>query len=106
MPKYLFAILLCVLPLIAQEPNKPQIGNVIALPTEKPVAVGTCAASRSGYLEKDHRTKMKEAEIAKFVSSSLLDGYIVTIYPESKSGIFVNMECPSRHNTKAIPSHP
>jgi hypothetical protein len=44
-------------------------------------------------LEKSGRTKMTEAEIAKFVATSLRDGYVLTIYPESKRGIFVNMQC-------------
>jgi hypothetical protein len=45
---------------------------------------------------------MTKAEIGKFVDSSLRNGYVLTIYPETKRGIFVDMECLA---TKA-PSHP
>jgi hypothetical protein len=96
---------LCALTLSAQEPTKPQISKITALPAEAPLSLATCTASRSGYLEKKG-TKMKEAEMAKFITFSLREGYVLTIYPESKSGIFVNMECPASANSKATPSRP
>ena len=36
---------------------------------------------------------MTQAEVGKFVNSGLHEGYVLTIYPESKRGIFVNLEC-------------
>jgi len=72
--------------------EKPRITSIIPLPSEIPVSPANCTTSRSGYLEKNHH-KMTEAEVEKFVTSSLRDGYVLTIYPKTKSGIFVNMEC-------------
>jgi hypothetical protein len=95
MPRHLFliaAFVLIVLVLSGQE-TKPQITTITMLPSEPPLVPAKCTASWSGYLEKNGRTKMAEAEIAKFVRSSLRDGYVLTIYPESKRGVFVNMEC-------------
>jgi hypothetical protein len=90
--------------LCAQE-SKPHIGRIAALPSELPLVTATCTASRSGYLEKDGRTKITEAEMAMFIAASLRDGYILTIYPESKSGVFVDMEC-AASNKLTAPSHP
>jgi hypothetical protein len=94
---------LSALALSAQESNKPQISTITAVPADAPLSVPTCTASRAGYLETNGK-KMTEAEIARFVSSSLREGYILTVYPESKNGIFVNMECAAR--VKATASHP
>lgn len=72
---------------------KPRIGKIVALPSEPPLLPSKCTASRSGYLEKDGRTSLTKAEIGDFVDSSLRDGYVLTIYPQSKRGIFVDMGC-------------
>jgi len=102
--KILLPLILCVAILAAQE-SKPNIGKITALSTDPPLIAAVCTASRSGYLEKDGKTKMPETELATFIASSLHDGYIVTVYPESKRGIFVEMECSA--STKAMaPSHP
>lgn len=95
---------LLLLPAAAQE-SKPRIGRIAALPSEQPLIAATCTASRSGYLEKDGKTKITETEMATFIAVSLRDGYVLTIYPESKSGIFVNMEC-AVPAPMATPSHP
>ncbi len=102
--KRLLLILAVASVLTAQE-SKPTIGRIAALPSEPPLSAATCTASRSGYLEKDGKTKITEAEMATFIAASLRDGYVLTIYPESKSGIFVNMECAAPAPT-ATPSHP
>ena len=101
MSRFIFhtSFLLYALTVSAQQTNKPRINTITAIPGDAPLSSPTCAASRAGYLETNGK-KMTEAEIAKFVSSSLREGYILTIYPESKNGIFVNMEC-----AKATPSH-
>lgn len=87
-------VLLLSIPSIAfsQEPNKPKVGSITGVPADIS-HTGTCAASRAGYFETTGKEKMTEAKLAKFVSSSLRDGYVLTIYPETKNGIFVNMEC-------------
>lgn len=36
---------------------------------------------------------LKEVEFGKFVIASLRDGYVMTIYPEPKNGIFLDMKC-------------
>jgi hypothetical protein len=87
-----FLFVIAVAPLLGQETVKPRISNVTAVPADA-VPSGSCTASRSGYLETIGKEKMTEAKLANFVSSSLRDGYVLTIYPETKNGIFVNMEC-------------
>jgi len=104
MQRKLFLFALFALTLAAQE-SKPQISRITALPGEGPLSPPTCTASRSGYLENSGK-KMTEAEIAAFVTSSLREGYVLTIYPDSKSGIFVDMECPAIQPSNATPSHP
>jgi hypothetical protein len=84
---------------MAQEPTKPSISSVAVLPSEPPAPSGNCAVSRAGYLEKDGKTDITQAEIWKMISAYLRDGYVVTIYPQTKRGTFVNLECPSKSTT-------
>jgi hypothetical protein len=86
------SLMLSAVTLLGQESTRPQISNITALPADA-VPSGNCTASRSGYLETTGKEKMTEAKLAKFVSSSLRDGYVLTMYPETKNGIFVNMQC-------------
>jgi|ERR1017187_2196810 hypothetical protein len=79
--------------LLGQQPNKPTISKITAVPSE-PIPKGTCTSSTAGYLEKAGRTNLTDAEIGKSVFGALRQGYIVTIYPPTKRGIFVNFECP------------
>ena len=102
----LFAVgfLLSAISLNSQESGKPSIAQITVLPSEPVKPTGNCKADLSGYLEMDGRTKMTKAEIGNWVDSSLRDGYVVTIYPETKRGIFVNMDCT---NSMSLPtSHP
>ena len=80
-------------PVSGQESSKPPISKITVLPSEPITSSGSCTASTAGYLEIKGRTKITKAEIGKFVDSSLRDGYVITIYPETKRGIFVDMEC-------------
>jgi hypothetical protein len=89
--------------LSGQEATKPAISKITVLPPEPISASGSCTASTAGYLEIKGRTKMTKAEMGKFVDSSLRDGYVITIYPETKRGIFVDMECAA---IPKAPSHP
>jgi hypothetical protein len=83
-------LLLSAISLDSQETLKPQaqIRKITVLPSEPIEPTGNCKTSTAGYLK-----KTSKAEIASFVEPSLQDGYIVTLYPRTKSGIFVNMEC-------------
>lgn len=95
-PKNLaFALLLTITgtTLFAQEPNRPKISNLTVLPSEVVPITGTCTASRSGYIEVKGRTKITATELGNFIRTNSHDGYILTIYPETKRGIFVNLEC-------------
>jgi len=100
------AVLAATFPVVfAQEISKPQIGNIAGVPSDKSFT-GDCKASTQGYLEaqKGH-LKLSEAEIGKFIQSNLHKGYIITIYPETKDGVFVDMECAATVGTN-VPAHP
>lgn len=87
-------VTIAALSLSGQEPSKPAISRITTLPGE-PIPPGDCVSSSAGYLEKTGRTKLTEREIGQAVSDAMKHGYVVTIYPPSKRGIFVNFECPS-----------
>jgi hypothetical protein len=79
---------------LAQEPSKPRIADISAVPSDHPVnATGVCTASMSGYLLNKQGKKMTEPEAGKYLVSSLKDGYVITVYPETEGGIFVDMKC-------------
>jgi hypothetical protein len=78
---------------IGQEATTPKIGSITTLPSE-PILTGTCSSSYAGYLEKAGRTILRDNEVGHVVSKAIKHGYIVTIYPHTKRGIFVNFECP------------
>lgn len=86
---------------VSQKSGKRRIPTVTTVNSELPLSLATCKISYSGYLEMDGGTKLTETEIGNFVNSNLREGYVLTIYPQSKSGIFVNMECPP-----TAPGHP
>jgi hypothetical protein len=88
--------------LFAQEPAKPKISEITVLPSELIQRSGNCKSSTAGYLEKSRQASMSDKDIGGFVSKSLHDGYIVTVYPATKNGIFVNMEC-TNATTSATP---
>lgn len=77
----------------AQQPSKPQISGITVLPSDPVVPTGNCTSSSAGYLEKSRQGNMTDQQLGEFVSKSLHDGYIVTIYPTTKSGIFVTVQC-------------
>jgi hypothetical protein len=101
--KLLLAITLTI-PIFAQEPSKPRISNIAAVPSDPASASSKCAASWSGYLEHKGK-KVTDAEISRFVTTSLRDGYVLTIYPETSNGVFVDMACSSKTQVNA-PEHP
>ena len=104
-PIFIASFLLISLCLPAQESAKPTLADIVGVSHDDPLAKPVCGSSTSGYVEKDGRTKLTEAELGRFIRSSLRDGYTLTLYPESKNGIFADMRCPSAK--KAIsPQHP
>jgi hypothetical protein len=91
--------LLGVATVVGQEPSKPTISSITVLPSEPIIPSGDCKSSTAGYLEKSRQRAMFDDELGTFVSKSLRDGYILTVYPATKTGIFVNMQC-----TNTMPS--
>lgn len=105
--KVLILAALCGAMCFAQTNQKPAINSVTGVPSEPFIALGNCSASWSGYLVGKHgKTKITQAEMGKFIQSSLREGYTLTIYPETKSGIFVNMECVAKAKTTEFVSRP
>jgi hypothetical protein len=89
----LCAVILAVLPIAGQN-SKPAIVSIKTLPSiAVPNGPWACTAGSAGYLEVNGRTKLTDSEIGKIVSQSLRDGYTLTLYPQTKLGIFVDAEC-------------
>ena len=98
--KYLGYLALAAITLFGQD--KPRVTSIIGVPSE-PIATGKCTFSTSGYLEMENgkTADFTEAELGHMILPALRDGYVLTIYPPTKRGIFVNSEC---HSTKATVS--
>jgi len=73
--------------------EKPTIAKITVLPSDPVVPSGTCKSSTAGYVEIRGKTRLTDVEIGKAVAGYLKDGYIVTVYPATKSGTFVNLDC-------------
>ena len=81
--------------LFAQKPQQPKI-TIVGAPSE-PIPTGTCTSSTFGYLELNGKTvEFTDAEFGQMIMPALRQGYVLTIYPPTKRGIFVNQEC---HNS-------
>lgn len=81
--------------LFAQNANKP-IVTMNPHPSE-PIATGDCKNSSVGYLYLNGKsTDFTDEEFGKMIMPALRQGYVITIYPQTKRGIFVYQEC---HNT-------
>lgn len=94
----LFALALAFSFVSAQEISKPQISNIAGVPSDRSFT-GTCTASTQGYVD------IPEAKMGKWLYSKLQEGYVITIYPKTHDGIFVDMECRVTKRTNA-PAHP
>jgi hypothetical protein len=80
--------------LIAQEPDHPKL-TITGVPGE-PIAAGDCTDSTFGYLTVDgKRQDFTEADFGKTILPALRQGYVITLYPPTKRGIFINEECHS-----------
>jgi hypothetical protein len=78
---------------------KPTIGVTI-LPSEPIPATGTCRSSTGGYLTDERgRTDLSPHDFARLVQDDLRQGYIVTVYPKTKSGFFVALLCVAKPTT-------
>ena len=83
-----------VLIALAQQLSKPKM--TIAVSPSEPIATGSCTVSTSGYLDLNGKTdSFTDEEIGKMIMPALRQGYVLTIYPPTKRGIFVNQECHS-----------
>ena len=91
--RFLFATLLGAVSLFAQQTDKPRISTLTVVPSEPIQPTGNCKSNTGGYLNKDGRTALTNSEIGQFVSDKLHDGYILTVYPATKNGIFVSAGC-------------
>src|SRR5260370_13129197 len=75
-------------------PEARRVRRVAILPSEE-TPPGSGNASTAGYLEIGDRTELTEAEIGQYIVTALRDGFVVTIYPATKRGVFVNANCVS-----------
>jgi len=96
--KFLLTIAVALVAAVsAQENLKPTIASISATPSDPAVATGNCNASTSGYLLDKQGKKMTNAELGKYLVSSLRDGYVITAYPETQNGVFVDMKCVAKN---------
>jgi hypothetical protein len=70
-----------------------EIGS-IAVHGETPLHPASCKNGFYGYLHIGERTKLTPLEIGQYVADMIADGATISVYPESKSGVFVHVECP------------
>ena len=84
-----------ILAALAQEPTRPKI-SITGIPPE-PIQAGNCTYSTSGYLElaNGKTVDFTDAEFGRMILPALHEGYVITLYPVTKRGIFVNSECHS-----------
>jgi hypothetical protein len=87
-----FSCLVIAIALAVCAKDKPRI---TIGPSEAPLSPPTCKESSYGYLHMGERTKIAPVEVGDYVQGELDDGKIVTVYPESKSGVFVYSKCPT-----------
>jgi hypothetical protein len=99
------AVFGCAVLLFAQEVGKPNL-TISGAPSE-PLSIGTCEFSTFGYIEiGGRRADFDDAKFGKEIKAALLKGYVLTIYPPTKSGIFVNQECRGAANRAKVSKSP
>jgi hypothetical protein len=78
---------------------------VSILPSEPIPTTGTCTSSTGGYLMDERgRTDLSPHDFARLVQDDLRQGYAVTVYPRTKSGYFVALQCEAMPVTAATQS--
>lgn len=97
--KYLFIGLVCCLAvmLFAQQSDSPNLVSVVPkVPADAIAAAkaGVCISTVSGYLELNGKTSsFTDEEFGKMIQPALRQGYVLTIYPPTKRGIWTYQEC-------------
>jgi hypothetical protein len=81
--------------------DKPRIASITGIPSE-PIAPEKCTFSTSGYLEMENGKTLDftDAEFGHMILPALRDGYVLTIYPPTKRGIFISQVCPNPSASK------
>jgi|GEM_PF-3872551 len=95
--RYLSIGLVCCLAILLFAQQSTPTPNIViqGVPSEQ-IPAGTCTSSTFGYVEfNGERSGFTDAEFGKAILSALRQGYVLTIYPSTKSGIFINQECHS-----------
>jgi len=94
--RLLFIFVLCLVSslICGQSPQNPSITEMKVTPPES-IPAGICTSSPSGYLENDktHSTILSDKELGHYVNLKLREGYTITLYPRTKSGVFVDLNC-------------
>ena len=85
--------------LLAQQQPKPNFSSIVAsAPPDalSSAASGTCKTTTFGYLDLNGKTEdFTDQELGKMIQPALRQGYVLTIYPPTKRGIWVYQECRS-----------
>jgi len=89
-----FAMTCCVAVfLFAQKPPSDPTITIAGVPSD-PIPIGTCTSSTFGYVLLDgKRIGFSDAAFGKAVIAALRQGYVLTIYPPTKRGIFISQAC-------------
>jgi|ERR1051325_7551349 hypothetical protein len=86
-----------VLIVFGQDFQRPTIKSIKVINSEPPLAKATCKTSSAGYLMMpDGRTTLTAQEVGAGILENLKEGLTLTVSPPSKSGIFIDAECPNR----------
>ena|ERR1700734_3604729 len=86
---------LCVTGLLGQEAKRPHLDEItVDVNREAPLHRQTCKHSSFGYLHFGTRTDLTPSEVGEAILADLADGNVLTVYPQSKSGILVYAGCP------------
>jgi hypothetical protein len=77
--------------------NKLEIKRITVAvgPSDPPLNSASCKESSYGDLHNGQRTNLTPAEVGEYVLRTIKEGNIITVYPESKNGIFVYARCPN-----------
>jgi hypothetical protein len=86
-----------VLSVVAQQPTTAILSDVTPVPPSDAASAalaGSCKFSTSGYLFLNGKDGgFSDSQVGEALMSSLRQGYVITIYPPTKRGIWLNQEC-------------
>jgi hypothetical protein len=95
--KRIFLLTLIAGTILGQQWQAPTVKSVtVGVRRDPPLRTPSCKTSTYGYLHINERTKLTSEEISQYIVAAIEDGATVTVYPESKSGIFVDVNCPTK----------